>query len=399
MKPLDDTVGLSRVPIPPADDIAVYTAHPFLGGETAAMARLTHIIASGVMTNYKATRNSLVGTEFSTKLSAYLAIGCLTARQIHRELLSFETGQLESSATTSDEASKRRLEAYRAGEGFGGGENPGTQALRYELLWRDYMRLCARKFGTKLFHRDGFRAVSDRVWTPTEPDTLARFLSGHTGTGLIDASMRELFWTGYTSNRARQNVASFLAKHLGMDWRIGAEWYECMLVDYDATSNWGNWQYVAGVGNDPREGRIFNPVKQAADYDARGEYIMTWIPELRRVDVTGRAAGKSRGGGGGGEGVAGRAGEARDDGEDETVDREKMLGVFQAWRLPREERMRLGLAGLDWVEQPLLHIEFSVRRPRYGRDGKKLPAHRGGRPWWLGQRGRGAGGQGGGQAA
>ncbi len=90
---------------------------------------------------------------------------------------------------------------------------------------------------------------------------LQRFLRGTTGTGLIDASQRELLFTGYTSNRARQNVASYLAKHLGINWKLGAEWYESMLVDYDVSSNWGNWQYVAGVGNDPRgEARVFNPI-------------------------------------------------------------------------------------------------------------------------------------------
>ena len=78
--------------------------------------------------------------------------------------------------------------------------------------------------------------------------------------GLIDASQRELNHTGYNSNRTRQNVASFLAKHLYIDWRYGAEYYEMMLIDHDVHSNWSNWQYVSGVGNDPRgESRIFNP--------------------------------------------------------------------------------------------------------------------------------------------
>jgi len=151
--------------------------------------------------------------------------------------------------------------------------------------------------------------------------------------GLIDASQRELFLTGYTSNRARQNVASFLAKHLQIDWRLGAEWYECMLVDYDAASNWGNWQYASGVGNDPREERIFNPVKQALDYDAKGEYITTWVPELR--------------------------------GAIEEEGPEAMMGLYQAWRLDDEKKEKLGLKGLEWVDDPLVRIQFSVvRKPR-----------------------------------
>jgi len=106
-------------------------------------------------------------------------------------------------------------------------------------------------------------------------------MRGTTGMGLIDASMRELCCTGYTSNRARLNVASFLTKRLGIDWRYGAELYEMLSADYDASSNWFNWLYVAGVGNDPRGGeRIFNPVAQAFRYDKDGEYVRNWVPEV-----------------------------------------------------------------------------------------------------------------------
>lgn len=261
--------------------------------------------------------------------------------------------------------------------GYGKGENDGTKAVRFELLWRDYMRLCTRKFGPKLFKLSGFRednsypwkAPSDRPMATSrvakvvdgshgyaldiknreEDDTgdvkrtLERFLEGATGMGLIDASQRELFHTGYTSNRARQNVASFLAKHLGIDWRLGAEWYESMLVDYDLSSNWGNWQYVAGVGNDPRgEARVFNPVKQAHDYDSKGEYVKAWIPELRGVEDIG--------------------------------------GIFQAWTIREDKRQELGLAGIEWVERPLKKIDFVLGK----RGGKST------------HRGRGGGGGGGG---
>jgi deoxyribodipyrimidine photo-lyase len=169
---------------------------------------------------------------------------------------------------------------------------------------------------------------------------LKRFCSGRTGLGLIDAAQRELYLTGYSSNRARQNVASFLAKHLNIDWRLGAEWFQCMLVDYDTANNWGNWQYVAGVGNDPREGRLFNPVKQALDYDPKGEYIKTWVPELRDVDL----------------------GVEKDGGK---YDDEKLMGLFQPWRLSAEDKQRLGLQHLDFVDNPLVQIQFSVgRKPR-----------------------------------
>lgn len=228
------------------------SAHPFIGGETTGHDRIKHLVTSGSMTTYHDTRNGMLGLDFSTKLSAWLALGCVTARQVHQYLLNFEDA---------------RSDLGKDVQGYGQGENRGTAAVRFELLWRDYFRLATRKFGPRLFHIGGFKNDTSYPWKDPQKDDevqhkVSRFLEGTTGTGFIDASMRELYLTGYTSNRLRQNVASFLAKHLGIDWRIGAEWYESLLCDYDLSSNWGNWQYNAGVGNDPREARVFNPVKQ-----------------------------------------------------------------------------------------------------------------------------------------
>ncbi|KAL5866762.1 hypothetical protein ACKVWC_010656 [Pyricularia oryzae] len=297
LKPVKDFSG---APFPEHAENAT-TAHPFKGGETAGQERLQYVMSSGIIKDYKTSRNGLIGPDFSTKLSAYLAQGCITARQIHESLLAYEDG------------SAAELEEI---EGYGQGENINTKSVREELMWRDYMRLYARKIKEKLYSVEGPRGgrnydssnsgeVVDSgsppiakkvIWKTPDPATadprqipepekikvcLDRFLAGTTGLGLIDASMRELMHTGYTSNRARQNAANFLAKHLGIDWRWGAEWYEMLLVDYDVCSNWANWQYVAGVGNDPRgEARIFNPVKQAFDYDKEGAYVKMWVPEL-----------------------------------------------------------------------------------------------------------------------
>jgi deoxyribodipyrimidine photo-lyase len=379
--PLNAKPDLDNPPDWPPD---AQNSHPFPGGETAAQARLLHLLKSGSMTAYKDTRNGLIGEDYSTKLSAWLALGCITARQIHQAMVEFEDGRVPASDVAS-------VDEWHQVHGFGEGENSGTAAVRFELLWRDYMRLCARKFGARLFHLDGFRdgapesennrnsnSKSPRKWKLIDHSTsdhensstiprsiLQRFLSGRTGTGLIDASQRELLLTGYTSNRARQNVASFLTSHLGIDWRLGAEWYESLLVDYDVSSNWGNWQYVAGVGNDPREGRIFNPVKQALDYDGEGEFVKAWVPELRSVEI-------------------------EKDGEEEGVDNEKLMGLFQAWRLPRPEKERLSLCGLDWVENPLVKIPFSVNGKRP--EGAHIGGYRGrGRNGWWRGRGRGRG--------
>ncbi|MEL7313906.1 MAG: FAD-binding domain-containing protein, partial [Cyanobacteria bacterium J06559_3] len=106
---------------------------------------------------------------------------------------------------------------------------------------------------------------------------------GMTGYPLVDANMRELAATGFMSNRGRQNVASFLTKNLGIDWRMGAEWFESLLVDYDVCSNWGNWNYTTGVGNDSRGFRYFNIPKQSKDYDPQGQYVKHWLPELEDI--------------------------------------------------------------------------------------------------------------------
>ncbi|RYP26814.1 hypothetical protein DL768_011532 [Monosporascus sp. mg162] len=337
-------VGLPEVP--PFPEGAV-SAHPFEGGEDNAQKRLQDLMKSGLANTYKDTRNGLLGPEFSTKLSAYLAQGCITARQVHEALLAFEDGTSESFAGT---------------EGYGEGENESTKTIRFELLWRDYMRLCTKKFKSRLFYQSGFRDDHSSKWKSPKPKeatqgqsqsdgevekTLKRLFAGTTGMGLIDASQRELLYTGYTSNRARQNVASFLAKHLNIDWRYGAEWYEMLLVDYDVNSNWANWQYMSGVGNDPRgEARIFNPVKQGFEYDKEGAYVKRWVPELRGL--------------------------------------ERLENVFQAWTTPEEDRDRLGLAGLEMVENPVKKIDFIVEgKPKNPRS----PFNR--------RRGRGRGGGGG----
>lgn len=320
LKPLDPNFGLKNPPKFPSD---VTSAHPFHGGETTGHDRIKHLIASGAATAYKDTRNGLLGEDFSTKLSAWLALGSITARQVHSYLLDFENARTDLGKHT---------------HGYGKGENKGTAAIRFELLWRDYMRLCTRKFGPRLFRVEGFRNDQSAKWKyldkdPAVQDAVRRFCEGRTGTGLIDASQRELFLTGYTSNRVRQNVASFLAKYLGIDWRIGAEWYESLLIDYDLSNNWGNWQYVAGVGNDPRgEARVFNPVKQAYDYDPKGEYVKAWCEELRGLD--------------------------------------ELREVFRPWKVPVEEMRRLGLGG-EGVDRPLKRIEFRGGRGRGGHRGSR----------------------------
>ncbi|GIV57988.1 MAG: cryptochrome DASH [Rhodothermaceae bacterium] len=224
------------------------------GGERAALARLHAYVWDGDhLRRYKATRNGLLGRWFSSRLSPYLATGALSPRQVVAEV--------------------RRYEAERV-------RNESTYWLVFELLWRDYFHFWARKHGRRLFFRGG-PAGRPRAWRQDE-DAFRRWCEGRTGYPFVDAALRELRATGWMSNRARQNVASFLARSLGLDWRMGAAWFEHHLIDYDVASNWGNWAYVAGVGTDPRD-RTFNVLRQADRYDPDGAYARHWVPEVAGV--------------------------------------------------------------------------------------------------------------------
>src|SRR5690606_7645436 len=107
---------------------------------------------------------------------------------------------------------------------------------------------------------------------------------GRTGVPVVDAGMRQLAAEGFLHNRARLITAGYLVRVLGLDWREGGAFYDRHLVDADVANNYGNWQWVAGTGNDPRPNRAVNPVRQARRYDPRGDYVRRWVPELAGVD-------------------------------------------------------------------------------------------------------------------
>ncbi len=222
------------------------------GGEQQALQRLEQwAFDADALGTYKETRNGMLRADDSSKLSPWLALGCLSPRAVY--------------------AAVRRYERERV-------ENASTYWMLFELYWRDYFRFVGAKHGDALFRIGGLRGA--RIAWSSDRAALDAWRLGQTGYPLVDASMRELLATGFTSNRARQNVASFLTKNLGIDWRLGAAWFESQLIDYDVTSNWGNWAYAAGVGNDARGFRFFNLHKQASDYDPNGDFVRHWLPEL-----------------------------------------------------------------------------------------------------------------------
>jgi deoxyribodipyrimidine photo-lyase len=161
-------------------------------------------------------------------------------------------------------------------------KNDSTYWLIFELLWRDYFRFICAKHGNKIFFSSGLQEI-EFPWKE-DRQLFEIWQKGKTGYPLIDANMRELQLTGFMSNRGRQNVASFLTKNLGINWIMGAEWFESILIDYDVCSNWGNWNYTAGVGNDARGFRYFNTIKQSKDYDPQGKYLRHWLPEISTIE-------------------------------------------------------------------------------------------------------------------
>ncbi|XP_031374590.1 cryptochrome DASH, chloroplastic/mitochondrial isoform X2 [Punica granatum] len=227
----------------------------FLGGESAALGRVfEYFWKKDLLRVYKNTRNGMLGADYSTKFSPWLATGCVSPRFIYEEV--------------------KRYEKERQA-------NDSTYWVLFELIWRDYFRFLSIKCGNSLFHLGGPRKVQHK-WSQ-DPKLFESWREGRTGYPLIDANMLELSITGFMSNRGRQIVCSFLVRDMGIDWRMGAEWFETCLLDYDPCSNYGNWTYGAGVGNDPREDRYFSIPKQSQTYDPEGEYVAFWLPQLQSL--------------------------------------------------------------------------------------------------------------------
>ncbi|MEM8764865.1 MAG: DASH family cryptochrome [Bacteroidota bacterium] len=226
------------------------SAFPFLGGETEALNRLEHYFwKTGKLAYYKKTRNGLVGIDYSSKFSPWLANGSISARTIYHEVKRFE----------------REVK-----------KNQDTYWLVFELIWRDYFKYVSLKHGNAIFKIGGI-LEKNYAWK-NDPRHFQAWTEGSTFEPFVNANMIELARTGWMSNRGRQNVASYWAKELEQDWRIGAAYFEAMLIDYDVHSNWGNWMYNSGVGNDPRD-RKFNIKRQADMYDSNGRFQKQWLQE------------------------------------------------------------------------------------------------------------------------
>jgi len=208
--------------------------------EASARAHLRRYLASRTIDTYKETRNGLIGTEFSSKLSPWLAHGNISARAVAWAIRDYE-------------------QRY--------GANDGTYWLWFELVWRDFFAFRAQQRG--LTPNDGMHHASMNA-------PFVAWTSGTTGAPFVDAAMKELLKTGWLSNRMRQITASYLINELRLPWQWGEAWFAMQLIDYDPASNEGNWRYIAGQGADPRGGRRFSLEHQQKMYDPLGSYTSYW---------------------------------------------------------------------------------------------------------------------------
>ncbi len=176
----------------------------------------------------------------------------------------------------------RAVEAARAAADAG--RVPAAEAEKFvaEIGWREFSAHLLHAFPRII--TAAFRPEYDAMPWRDDPAGLIAWRRGRTGYPMVDAGMRELWTTGYMHNRVRMIVASFLIKHLLIDWREGERWFHDTLVDADLASNVQNWQWVAGSGADASPYfRIFNPITQGQKFDADGRYVRRWVPELRRI--------------------------------------------------------------------------------------------------------------------
>ena len=225
-------------------------SEPFVkGGEREALQRVQHyFFDTEQLIAYKWTRNKSMGMDFSSKLSPYLALGCISPRYVYHQVKKLE------------EKTKKKY---------------GTWWFVFELVWRDYFIFRHMRVGSRLYAEQGF--MGKKVEFENSDDLFERWCDGQTGIPFVDANMRKLNRTGYMSNRGRVNCASFLIHDYKVDWRWGAAYFESKLIDYDVSVNWMNWHMQAF------EIWYTNPIHQSFKYKVQ-EYIRRWIPEIAHLD-------------------------------------------------------------------------------------------------------------------
>ncbi|BBY07765.1 cryptochrome/photolyase family protein [Mycobacterium noviomagense] len=239
-------VDTQSEPLPSGGQLCTHPASPKLtvGGETTAR-RLVKTWLGAPVDEYHRYHDDL-GADATSRLSAYLHFGCISPVEL----------------------------VYRSRS-----STEGCAAFIRQIAWRDfYAQMLAARPDTA---RKDYRGNNDG-WQHN-PALFDAWCRGQTGYPIVDAGMRQLAAEGWMHNRARLITASFLTKTLRLDWRLGAQHFMSLLVDGDVANNQLNWQWVAGTGTDTRPYRVLNPVRQAERFDANGDYVRRWVPELAHI--------------------------------------------------------------------------------------------------------------------
>jgi deoxyribodipyrimidine photo-lyase len=229
-----------RLPAPASLIVGRPSPRRLSGGETEGRKLMRAFLRDGIG-QYEERHDDLPG-DATSRLSAHLRWGCVSPLELAREA----------------------------------GERQGGAAFVRQLCWRDFHHQVLA--ATPSLPRRDYRPRRDR-WSRSKR-VLEAWREGRTGYPLVDAAMRQLAEEGFMHNRARMTVASFLCKDLYVDWREGAWHFWDLLSDGEIANNAGNWQWMAGTGNDTRPNRVLNPVRQAQRFDPEGEYVRRYLPEL-----------------------------------------------------------------------------------------------------------------------
>jgi len=251
------------------------------GGETFALQHLKNYMESGSLVRYRGATESFAHGEDNavnagTRLSPWLAFGCISARMVVKEAKAWERVNGQSSSTA---------------KGVGKTGSTGTR-LHTELLFRDFLRFSTLAWGTSLFKIGGPFHIKGVQWK-RDQELFQKWCLGQTGFPFVDAGMRELAATGYISHLHRQCCAAFLVRDLGLDWRMGAEHFESCLLDHTPDANWGNWAYRILQRPGLVETRAKYPLEEhvntvevvvwPAVHDAQLEHTLLWVPELQHL--------------------------------------------------------------------------------------------------------------------
>ncbi|MCJ7466633.1 MAG: DNA photolyase family protein [Maribacter sp.] len=219
-----------------------------IGFEPATLKVPAYKITPDLINNYERTRNFPGVVDGTSRLGPHLRFGTVSVRKIMKLAISEK-----------------------------------NEIFWNELIWREFFMQILWHFPETV--TNAFKPKYDRIAWRNNEEEFEKWKNGNTGYELVDAGMRELNATGYMHNRVRMLTASFLCKHLLIDWRWGEAYFAEKLLDYELSSNIGNWQWAAGSGVDAAPYfRIFNPMTQVEKFDAKKDYISKWIPELDKVD-------------------------------------------------------------------------------------------------------------------